>query len=252
MDRETDISNNIIIDLSNNININVNDTLTNTLQNIYNEAIGRTNRETSLPYENLLNNPDRLRFLFDNDNSLNNVFNDINPLLLNTNRNNDIFGISINDIFSNLINNTINSQNNLNGILNNSFNNDKSIYKKVLSDKGKTQLKKCLFKDSSKTNNSCPIFHQEFTEEDEIIELPCKHCFVPEAIEKWLNEEQAICPVCRFELDSKEVKIKKNRNNENNEIDSDDEDEDEDEDEEENEDEYERLMQLAILESLRN
>ena len=248
MDRETDISNNIIIDLSNNININVNDTLTNTLQNIYNEAIGRTNRQTSLPYENLLNNPDRLRFLFNNDNTLNNVFNDINPLLLNTNRDDGIFGVNINDIFSNLINNTINTQSNLNGVLNNSFNNDKSIYKKVLSDKGKTQLKKCLFKDSSKTNNSCPIFHQEFTEEDEIIELPCKHCFVPEAIEKWLNEEQAICPVCRFELDSKEVKIKKNRNNENNEIDSDD----EDEDEEENEDEYERLMQIAILESLRN
>ena len=247
MDRETDISNNIIIDLSNNININVNDTLTNTLQNIYNEAIGRTNRQTSLPYENLLNNPDRLRFLFNNDNTLNNVFNDINPLLLNTNRDDGIFGVNINDIFSNLINNTINTQSNLNGVLNNSFNNDKSIYKKVLSDKGKTQLKKCLFKDSSKTNNSCPIFHQEFTEEDEIIELPCKHCFVPEAIEKWLNEEQAICPVCRFELDSKEVKIKKNRNNENNEIDSDDED-----DEEENEDEYERLMQIAILESLRN
>ena len=247
MDRETDISNNIIIDLSNNININVNDTLTNTLQNIYNEAIGRTNRQTSLPYENLLNNPDRLRFLFNNDNTLNNVFNDINPLLLNTNRDDGIFGVNINDIFSNLINNTINTQSNLNGVLNNSFNNDKSIYKKVLSDKGKTQLKKCLFKDSSKTNNSCPIFHQEFTEEDEIIELPCKHCFVPEAIEKWLNEEQAICPVCRFELDSKEVKIKKNRNNENNEIDSDDED-----DEEEDEDEYERLMQIAILESLRN
>ena len=243
MDRETDISNNIIIDLSNNINVN--DTLTNTLQNIYNEAIGRTNRQTSLPYENLLNNPDRLRFLFNNDNSLNNIFNDINPLLLNTDRDESIFGVNINDIFSNLINNTINSQNNLNGILNNSFNNDKSIYKKVLSDKGKTQLKKCLFKDSSKTNNSCPIFHQEFTEEDEIIELPCKHCFVPEAIEKWLNEEQAICPVCRFELDSKEVKIKKNRNNENNEIDSDDE-------EDEDEDDYERLMQLAILESLRN
>lgn len=245
MDRETDISNNIIIDLSNNINVN--DTLTNTLQNIYNEAIGRTNRQTSLPYENLLNNPDRLRFLFNNDNSLNNIFNDINPLLLNTDRDESIFGVNINDIFSNLINNTINSQNNLNGILNNSFNNDKSIYKKVLSDKGKTQLKKCLFKDSSKTNNSCPIFHQEFTEEDEIIELPCKHCFVPEAIEKWLNEEQAICPVCRFELDSKEVKIKKNRNNENNEIDSDDE-----EDGDEDEDDYERLMQLAILESLRN
>ena len=246
MNRETDISNNIITDLSNNINES-NDTITNILQNIYQEAVARSNRNITAEDRYLHNNLDRLRFLFGFDNSLNNVFNEINPMLMNSNNDNP-FTINLDEVFSNLINNTINTQSNLNGILNNSFDNDKSIYKKVLSDKGKTQLKKCLFKDSSKTNNSCPIFHQEFTEEDEIIELPCKHCFVPEAIEKWLNEEQAACPVCRFELDSKEIKIKKIvTNNENNEIDSDDEDVDSDD-----EDGYEQVMQTAILESLRN
>jgi len=242
MDRETDNSNNIIIDLSNNINTNVNDTLTNTLQNIYQEAIGRTNVETTIPYDYLLNDPNRLRFLFNNDNTLNNVFNDINPLLLNTDRDDNIF--NLNDIFSNLVNNTVNTQSNLNSVLNNSFDNDKSIYKKVLSDKGKTQLHKCLFKDSSRTNNKCPIFQLEFTDEDEIIELPCKHCFIPEAIEKWLNEEQSICPVCRFELDSKEVKLDEKNNNS--------EDIDEVSIESDNNNEYERSMQQVIIESLRN
>lgn len=243
MNRETDISNNIITDLSNNINES-NDTITNILQNIYQEAVARSNRNITAEDRYLHNNLDRLRFLFGFDNSLNNVFNEINPMLMNSNNDNP-FTINLDDVFSNLLENTFNNHNtsnSFNNILNESFNRNNVVYKKVLSEKGKDQLKRCLFKDSTKTNNSCPIFHQEFTEEDEIIELPCKHCFVPEAIEKWLNEEQAVCPVCRFELDSKEIKIKKNSNNENNEIDSDD----------ENEDGYERLMQSAILESLRN
>ena len=42
----------------------------------------------------------------------------------------------------------------------------------------------------------------------EIIKLPCDHCFIPEAIEKWVKEEKAICPVCRYTLDSKEVEDK--------------------------------------------
>ena len=243
MNRETDISNNIITDLSNNINES-NDTITNILQNIYQEAVARSNRNITAEDRYLHNNLDRLRFLFGFDNSLNNVFNEINPMLMNSNNDNP-FTINLDDVFSNLLENTFNNHNtsnSFNNILNESFNRNNVVYKKVLSEKGKDQLKRCLFKDSTKTNNSCPIFHQEFTEEDEIIELPCKHCFVPEAIEKWLNEEQAVCPVCRFELDSKEIKIKKNSNNENNEIDSDD----------ENEGGYERLMQSAILESLRN
>ena len=42
----------------------------------------------------------------------------------------------------------------------------------------------------------------------EIIKLPCEHCFIPEAIVKWVKEEKAICPVCRYALDSKEVEDK--------------------------------------------
>ena len=248
MNREDDISNNIITDLSNNINTNESsDTITNLLQNIYQEAVTRSNSNTTPEERYLHNNLDRLRFLFGFDNSLNNVFNEINPLLMNSNNNNP-FTINLDDVFSNLLQNTFNNRSNLNGVLNNSFNNDQSVYKKILSDKGKTQLNRCLFKNSSKNNNSCPIFHIEFTEEDEIIELPCKHCFVPEGIERWLNKEQAACPVCRFELDSKEVKIENDIEEITNTTDIDEEDEENEEQEDENDED--RLLQQAILDSL--
>ena len=254
MNREDDISNNIITDLSNNINTNEsNDTITNLLQNIYQEALSRSNSNTTPEERYLHNNLDRLRFLFDFDNSLNNVFNEINPLLMNSNNNNP-FTINLDEVFSNLLQNTFNNRNtgnSFNNILNESFNRNNVVYKKVLSEKGKDQLNRCLFKDSTKTNNSCPIFHVNFDNDDEIIELPCQHCFVPEAIEKWLNEEQAVCPVCRFELDSKEVKVDNDDENTTQEVieevDSDDEElitespiQDNDED---------RLLQQAIFDS---
>tara|TARA_B110000003_G_C16574264_1_gene505539 strand:+ start:392 stop:1291 length:900 start_codon:yes stop_codon:yes gene_type:complete len=87
--------------------------------------------------------------------------------------------------------------------------NEKPVYKKVLSEKGEEQLKEIKFSDSDKTNDTCPIFQMTFDDDDMVIQLPCKHIFTPDGIRKWLNEEQAICPVCRYELDSKEVKIKK-------------------------------------------
>ena len=254
---------NILFDLSSNINItDSNDTITNLLQNIYQEAITRSNSNVTAQdrYLNNNNNLDRLRILFDFDNSLNNVFNEINPLLINSN-NSDPYTINLNDVFSNLLQNTFNNHytsNGFNNILNESFNRNNIVYKKILSEKGKDQLKRCLFKDSTKTNNSCPIFHLDFDDDDDIIELPCQHCFVPEAIEKWLNEEQAVCPVCRFELDSKEVKNSNNVENniqEVEEADSDDEEIDSDDEElitehtvQENDED--RLLQQAILDSL--
>ena len=87
--------------------------------------------------------------------------------------------------------------------------NETPKYKNVLSEDGIKQLKKMLFKNSSKTNSSCPIFYIDFEEDNDIIELPCKHIFTPNGIEKWLKEEKNECPVCRYKLKSKEIIVNK-------------------------------------------
>ena len=101
--------------------------------------------------------------------------------------------------YDNITNNTFNR------ILNSSFH-DEAKYKNIISEKGKENLKKINYSNSLNTNITCPIYQTQFTEEIEIINLPCNHSFMPEAIEKWLNEEKAECPVCRYKFDSKEIK----------------------------------------------
>ncbi|MAT48771.1 MAG: hypothetical protein CMA27_02950 [Euryarchaeota archaeon] len=92
-----------------------------------------------------------------------------------------------------------------NRILNRSFL-EKPVYKKILSNKGTNQLKTIIYDDKKYETKECVISMNEFKNGDEIIQLPCKHIFHKESIETWLKEESSKCPVCRFELDYKEVK----------------------------------------------
>uniref|UniRef100_A0A6C0AZ73 RING-type domain-containing protein n=1 Tax=viral metagenome TaxID=1070528 RepID=A0A6C0AZ73_9ZZZZ len=85
---------------------------------------------------------------------------------------------------------------------------DKSKYKNVLSEKGNNDLKKIIYINNLGVNTICPIYQVEFIEGMEVIQLPCNHCFCPEAITKWLTKEKAICPVCRLTLDSIEIEDK--------------------------------------------
>ena len=78
--------------------------------------------------------------------------------------------------------------------------NQTSAYKNVISEEGKNELKKIKYKANDVYNTSCPISLIDFEEDQEVIILPCNHCFSQEAIEKWLEEEKAECPVCRFKL----------------------------------------------------
>jgi hypothetical protein len=93
----------------------------------------------------------------------------------------------------------------LNNVIKRSFR-DKSSYKNVLSETGEQSLKKVKFNPEKVINHSCPIYHVDFTEDMEVTQLPSKHVFTTDGIEKWLKSENAICPVCRYKLDSKEVK----------------------------------------------
>ena len=99
-------------------------------------------------------------------------------------------------------------------ILQNSLMNDENKYKSIVKDN--TQLKKTKYDSGKFDFSSCPITMEDFNEGDDIICLPCKHIFEPNAIENWVTNENASCPVCRFKLESKKVKVKDNTNSNSN------------------------------------
>jgi len=106
----------------------------------------------------------------------------------------------------------------MNTVLNISMNDYMSKYKNIISEEGLTQLNHIKYTFNKKNNlynKSCPIMMYEFEENQEIIQLPCNHCYDPDAIKKWVNEEKAECPVCRYKLKSKEIKIECNNNSNN-------------------------------------
>ena len=49
----------------------------------------------------------------------------------------------------------------------------------------------------------------DFEEGQEITLSPCNHAFTKGALEKWLEKEKPECPICRYQFDYKEVRIKK-------------------------------------------
>ena len=53
----------------------------------------------------------------------------------------------------------------------------------------------------------CPITQAEFAEGDAVLVLPCGHAFMQDAIQLWLENESAECPVCRCALPSHEITI---------------------------------------------
>ena len=98
--------------------------------------------------------------------------------------------------------------------------NEESAYKNVLSEAGESQLLERTFTVDDKEQTTCPIMHIPFEVGDKITQLPCGHIFDPDGIRKWLKDEKAECPVCRYKMKSKEIKNESNSDaaEENNEI----------------------------------
>ena len=92
--------------------------------------------------------------------------------------------------------------------------NEGNRYKQVLSENGEESLQTTQFSSKSALNTECPIFYTDFEEGQTVTKLPCNHCFVPEAIERWVRDEKAECPVCREKLPSKEVRSLDNEDTE--------------------------------------
>ena len=104
---------------------------------------------------------------------------------------------------NNLIENIENDEDPINFINNTLYQEQK--YKQVISDEGKEKLEIKKYKKEYCSNDSCPISLIDFKENDEILILPCKHGFIKESIEEWLETHSSECPVCRLKLPSKEI-----------------------------------------------
>jgi hypothetical protein len=84
---------------------------------------------------------------------------------------------------------------------------DESRYRRVVSDDVIEKLKILKYSKNTCKNDKCPILYVDFSEEDDVILLECGHCFEPESIKKWLKEHKAECPVCRYKLESVEIRV---------------------------------------------
>lgn len=92
-------------------------------------------------------------------------------------------------------------------ILNQSLQSDRNTYKQVVDVKNNNEIKFIKYRDVTNCDqSSCPISMNDFKPDEIIAQLPCKHCFEKSSILKWLSEESNKCPICRYELNYKEVR----------------------------------------------
>jgi hypothetical protein len=92
-------------------------------------------------------------------------------------------------------------------ILQSSLINDKPQYKEIVAEDQLDQLEKYAFVKDECEYDCCPISMKTFEEGEEITKLECGHIFDTESITKWVTTEKASCPVCRFKLKCKQVRI---------------------------------------------
>ena len=82
-------------------------------------------------------------------------------------------------------------------------------YKRVLKPDEMDKIKKVKYdgfaRQKEHINPFCSILQDDFDENEIILRLPCKHYFNYDSIIRWFQTESHICPVCRFNLDYREV-----------------------------------------------
>ena len=112
------------------------------------------------------------------------------------------------------------TNNNLSTLLRETLSGDENPIKYVLSVDGEQKIETVEFDPEIYPNiNGCPITIKEFKKGDMISKLPCNHLFNTDAILKWLKEEKAECPICRFKLESIEKKSERSDSSNNIQVD---------------------------------
>lgn len=112
------------------------------------------------------------------------------------------------------------TNNNLSTLLRETLSGDKNPIKYVLSVDGEQKIETVEFDPEIYPDiNGCPITIKEFKKGDMISKLPCNHLFNTDAILKWLKEEKAECPICRFKMESVEKKSERNDSSNNIQVD---------------------------------
>ena len=136
-----------------------------------------------------------------NENTLfNNIFNNIRNEMMNENfYENDVPPLF--PIFPFYNNSAPNSQ----AVLHQSLY-DRNPIKHVITEEVKNGLSPIKFTDAKEReiNDKCSISMEKLNDDDDIIQLPCNHCFCVDSIMHWLTEESCECPVCRYKFDSME------------------------------------------------
>jgi hypothetical protein len=82
---------------------------------------------------------------------------------------------------------------------------DQPSFKQVIAPSGREMLSPMTF-DNSIEQKECPIDMEEFQEGEELLKLPCEHIFRKSSILHWLENRNAQCPICRYQLPYIEMK----------------------------------------------
>jgi len=89
---------------------------------------------------------------------------------------------------------------------------DQPAFKNVIAPIAKELFSYLTFDDSLE-QKECPIDMEKFQEGEELLRLPCNHLFRKTAILNWLENQNAQCPICRYQLPYIEI-----RNEQDNDI----------------------------------
>lgn len=67
------------------------------------------------------------------------------------------------------------------------------------------KTKKYIDVENREDHSKCPISLEYFKDDDDVVQLPCNHCFFEEPIRQWLMNDSHVCPICRFSFESIEI-----------------------------------------------